>query len=60
MSQGILGPALQGQLELLCGRGFMPTVVHMDPQNVLHSLTSQYPAVVIDAGGAGDYISMVW
>jgi hypothetical protein len=57
--QGILGPALQGQLELLHSRGFIPTMVYTDPQSAFRSLTTQYPGVVIDVGGAGDYISKV-
>jgi hypothetical protein len=56
---GILGPALQGQLELLHIRGFIPAMVYTDPQSVFRSLTVQYPGVVIDIGGAGDYVSKV-
>jgi hypothetical protein len=58
-TQGILGPALQGKLELLHSRGFIPTMVYTDPQSAFRSLTTQYPGVVIDVGGAGDYISKV-
>ena len=58
-TQGVLGPALQGQLELLRSRGFIPTMVYMDPQSAFRSLTTQYPGVVIDVGGAGDYVSKV-
>jgi hypothetical protein len=50
---------LQGQLELLCSRGFIPTVVIMDPQSEFHALTTQFPGVIIDVGGAGDYVSKV-
>jgi hypothetical protein len=58
-TQQVLGMALQGQLELLCSRGFIPTVVHTDPQSAFRMLTSQFPGVVIDVGGAGDYVSKV-
>jgi hypothetical protein len=58
-TQGVLGPALQGQLELLRSRGFIPTMVYTDPQSAFRSLTMQYPGVVIDVGGAGDYVSKV-
>jgi hypothetical protein len=42
-SQALLGPALQGQLELLHSRGFIPTMVYTDPQSAFCSLTTQYP-----------------
>jgi hypothetical protein len=58
-TQGVLGPALQGQLELLRSRGFIPTMVYMDPQSAFRSLTKQYPGVVVDVGSAGDYVSKV-
>jgi hypothetical protein len=34
-------------------------MVYMDPQSAFRSLTMQCPGVVIDIGGAGDYISKV-
>jgi hypothetical protein len=58
-TQQVLGMALQGQLELLRSRGFIPTVVHTDPQSAFRTLTSQFPGVVIDVGGAGDNVSKV-
>jgi hypothetical protein len=58
-TQGVLSPALQGQLELLRSRGFIPTMVYTDPQSAFCSLTTQYPGVVIDVGGVGDYVSKV-
>ncbi len=57
--QGVLGPVLQGQLELLRSRGFIPTMAYTDPQSVFRSLTMQYPGEVINVGGAGDYVSKV-
>jgi hypothetical protein len=58
-TQQILGMTLQGQLELLCSRGFIPMIIHADPQSAFHALTTQFPGVKIDVGGAGDYISKV-
>jgi hypothetical protein len=58
-SQSKLDFALQGQLNLLCSRSFVPTVVHMDPQSAFHALTGSFPEVVIDVGGAGDYVAKV-
>ncbi len=55
----MLGVTLQGQLELLCSHGFVPTTVHTDPQSAFHALVRQVPGVVIDIGGAGDYVSKV-
>jgi hypothetical protein len=37
-TQNILGLTLQGQLELLRSRGFIPTTVHTDPQSVFRML----------------------
>ncbi len=51
--------ALQVQLELLRSHGFIPTVVHTDPQSAFRTLTTQFPGVVIDIGGAGGYVSKV-
>jgi hypothetical protein len=57
--QQVLGMTLQGQLELLRSRGFIPTIVHTDPQSAFRALTMQFSGVVIDVGGAGDYDSKV-
>jgi hypothetical protein len=58
-TQQVLGMALQVQLELLRSRGFIPTVVHTDLQSAFRTLTTQFPGVVVDIGGAGDYVSKV-
>jgi hypothetical protein len=57
--QQVLHMTLQGQFELLCSCGFIPTVVHMDPQSAFCALTTQFLGVVIDVGGAADYVSKV-
>jgi hypothetical protein len=57
--QNELGLALQSQLKLLRSRGFIPTLVHTDPQSVFCALVAQFPEVVIDICGAGDYVSKV-
>jgi hypothetical protein len=57
--QGVLGPALQGQLELLRSKGFQPVRVYVDPQSALKSLATKYENVEIDVGGAGDYVPKV-
>ncbi len=51
-----LGIALQGQLEVLCSRGFVPTRVHVDPQSAFQSLTTQFENVMIDIAGTTDYV----
>ncbi len=58
-SQAILGPALQGQLELLRSKGFQPVRVHVDPQSALKSMATKFENVEIDIGGAGDYVLKV-
>jgi len=58
-TQNELGLALQSQLNLLHSRGFKPTIVHTDPQSAFRALTGSFPEVVIDVGGAGDYVAKV-
>jgi hypothetical protein len=49
-----LGLGLQGHLALLRSKGFVPTMVHTDPQTGFRALTGSFPGVTIDIGGAGD------
>jgi hypothetical protein len=58
-SQSELSFALQGQLNSLCSRSFVPTMVHTDPQSAFRALTRSFPEVVIDVGGTGDYVAKV-
>jgi hypothetical protein len=58
-TQQVLGMALKGQLEILHSHSFIPTILHTDPQSAFHALTMQFPGVVINVGGAGDYASKV-
>jgi len=55
----VLGIALQGQLELLRSRGFVPVRVFTDPQSLFRTLTTRFENVVIDSSGAGDYVPKV-
>jgi hypothetical protein len=55
----VLGNALQNQLELLRSRGFVPIRVHTDPQSAFKYLMTKFEGVVIDVGGAGDYVPKV-
>jgi len=52
----VLGNALQNQIELLRSRGFIPIRVHTDPQSAFRTLTTKFENVMIDTGGAGDYV----
>jgi hypothetical protein len=54
-----LGMALQGQLVVLCNRGYVPTIVYSDLQSAFKSMTQDFPGVEIDIGGASDYIAKV-
>lgn len=58
-SLSVLGRALQWQSEILRNRGFVPTRVHPDPQSAFRSMASQFENVVIDVGGAGNYVPKV-
>lgn len=59
VSENELGQALQGQLGLLRERGFIPTVVYVDPESAFRALRTQFPGVVIDVGGTKDYVAKV-
>jgi hypothetical protein len=54
-----LGLALQGHLSLLRARGFQPTIVYVDPQLGFRALKNLFPGVLIDDGGASDYVPKV-
>ncbi len=54
-----LGMALQSQLAVLRERGYKPTVVHVDPQSSFQALRTQFPGVVLDVGGARDFVAKV-
>jgi hypothetical protein len=54
-----LGLGLQGHLNLLRSRGFQPTVIHTDPKAGFHTLVGQFPGVILDIGGAKDFVSKV-
>jgi hypothetical protein len=56
--QGVLGPAQQGQLELLRSKGFQPVRVYVDVQSALKGLATKFENVKIDVGGTGDYVPM--
>jgi hypothetical protein len=58
-SQSVLGPALQGQLELLQSKGFVPTREYVDPQSALKTLATKFENVSVDVGGAGDFVPKV-
>ena len=58
-SEQVLDTALQGQLQVLRERGFTPKMVHVDPQSMFVRLRSQYLGVLIDVGGAKDYVPVV-
>jgi hypothetical protein len=51
-----LGLGLQGQLSVLRARGFQPTVVYVDPQSGFRTLKNMFPGVLVDDGGAADYV----
>jgi hypothetical protein len=55
----VLGVALQGQLELLRSRGFVPIFVHTDPQSAFCTLSTRFENVVINVGSAQDYLLVV-
>ena len=58
-SQNQLGFALQGQLSILRSRNFIPTIVYVDPAKGFQGLTTAFPGVPIDLGGAGDHVAKV-
>jgi len=58
-SQNQLGLALQGQLIILRSQSIEPTIVYVDPAKGWQGLTTAFPGVTIDLGGAGDHLAKV-
>lgn len=58
-TQSELSFALWEQLNLLCSRGFVPTIVHMDPQSAFRVIKGSFQEMIINVGGTGDYIAKV-
>jgi len=58
-SQNQLGLALQGHLDFLRSRNFIPTIVYTDPAKAFRGLVTFFPGVTIDVGGAGDHLAKV-
>jgi len=58
-SQNQLGLGLQGQLNILQSRGFIPTIIHTDPARGFTSLVGAFPGVIFDPSGAGDHVAKV-
>jgi len=55
----VLGLALQGHLQVLRERAFTPKIVHVDPASAFTALRTQFPGVIIDVGGARDFVAKV-
>jgi hypothetical protein len=51
-----LGSALHTHIATVQSRGFIPTIVHLDPQPGFTALDPNIPGVEIDIGGAGDHV----
>jgi hypothetical protein len=58
-SQNVLGPNLQGQIDLLRSKGFSPVRVYVEPQSALKTLATKFEGVSVDVGGAGDFVPKV-
>ena len=58
-TQNQLGLALQGHLDFLQSRNFVPTIVYTDPAKAFRGLVTSFPGVTIDIGGAGDHLAKV-
>jgi hypothetical protein len=53
------GKALQDQMNVIRGRGFVPVTAYLDPQPGFTPLVGQFPGVEIDISGAGDHLDKV-
>ena len=49
-----LGLALQGQLDVLRSRSFVPTIVYTDPGAGFQTLVNHFPGMIIDTRGVKD------
>ena len=54
-----LGVAVQSHVSMLQSRGFLPKVIHLDPQRGFAALDTHIPGVEVDVGGAGDHVNHV-
>jgi hypothetical protein len=55
----VLGNTLQNQIDLLRSRGFVLIRGQADPQSAFRSLSTKFENILIDTGGAGDYVPKV-
>ena len=56
---GQLGLGLQGQFNVLPSRGFILTIIQMDPARGFTSLVGAFPEVIMDPCGAGNNMAKV-
>jgi hypothetical protein len=54
-----LGYALQGHLQTVRERGFSTLAIYTDPHASFLKLSTQFPGVLLDAGGMKDYVHKV-
>ena len=54
-----LGLALQGQVNVVRSRAFVPFVVYTDPQPASKALQHQITGVEVDVSGAGDHLDKI-
>lgn len=58
-SQNQLGLKLQGQLNILQSRGFIPTIIFTDLTKGFTGLVGAFPGVMLDPSGAEDHVAKV-
>ena len=54
-----LGAAVHTHISTVQSRGFLPTIIHLDPQKGFAALDPHIPGVEVDIGGAGDHLNVL-
>ena len=52
-----LGAAVHSHISTIQSRGFLPTVLHLDPERGFAALDPHIPGVEVDISGAGDHMN---
>ena len=58
MTTAVLTDALETHITTVMSRGFLPSVVHLDPQKGFEALGKKVLGIEVDIGGAGDHVKI--
>ena len=58
MTTAVLTDALETHITTVMSRGFLPSIVHLDPQRGFEALSKSVLGIEVDIGGAGDHVKI--